>query len=211
MWILRSTSRTNVLTEQNKITFSKLTGHFRTITRHRHIVMKECFRLGLYRQGLLHDLSKYSPSEFRVGARYYTGKASPNNGERRATGYSSAWLHHKGRNKHHYEYWIDYSTREIKGGIKPVRMPLKYVCEMFCDRVAASKVYLGSEYNKTDPLNYFLSGNTGRFMHPDTASLLERYLRLLADEGEDAAFGQIREELEKAKWTNRNSKKQDAK
>ena len=71
--------------------------------------MKECFRVGLYRQGLLHDLSKYSWTEFRVGCRYYQGTRSPNNAEREDRGYSSAWLHHKGRNKHHYEYWLDYS------------------------------------------------------------------------------------------------------
>ena len=83
--------------------------HFKTITRHKIYVMKGCFRVGLYRQGLLHDLSKYSPTEFLVGCKYYQGGSrSPNNGEREATGVSLAWLHHKGRNKHHFEYWIDY-------------------------------------------------------------------------------------------------------
>ena len=78
--------------------------HFGTITKHKFLVMKECFRVGLYRQGLLHDLSKYGWTEFRVGCRYYQGNRSPNNAEREDRGYSSAWLHHKGRNKHHYEY-----------------------------------------------------------------------------------------------------------
>ena len=86
--------------------------HLRTINHHKLLVMKGCFKVGLYRQGLMHDLSKYTPSEFLVGCKYYQGNRSPNNAEREATGVSSAWLHHKGRNKHHYEYWIDYSLNK---------------------------------------------------------------------------------------------------
>ena len=85
-------------------------GHFETITRHKLLVMKYCFECGLYEQGLAHDLSKYSPTEFIPGCIYYQGDHSPNEAERAAKGYTSAWLHHKGRNKHHLEYWIDYST-----------------------------------------------------------------------------------------------------
>ena len=81
--------------------------HFKTITHHKILVAKGCFKVSLYKQGLLHDMSKYSPTEFWVGAKYYQGTRSPNNAEREDIGYSSAWLHHKGRNKHHYEYWIE--------------------------------------------------------------------------------------------------------
>ena len=101
----------------------KAWAHFKTITYHKYLVMQGCFKVGLYKQGLLHDLSKYSPTEFLVGARYYQGDRSPNNAEREEIGYSSSWLHHKGRNKHHYEYWIDYSTKEIPGGMAPAPMP----------------------------------------------------------------------------------------
>jgi hypothetical protein len=179
------------------ITLQKTAGHFKTITAHKLLVQQECFRVGLYRQGLLHDLSKYSPEEFWVGARYYTGTESPNNGERRAIGYSSAWLHHKGRNRHHYEYWIDYSTHMIKNGYTPVKMPGRYVAEMFCDRVAASKIYHGRKYSDSDPLNYYLRGNTSRFLHPETAALLEKLLRMLAEKGEDETCAYIREHLHK--------------
>lgn len=75
--------------------------HFKTITHHRHLVQQYCFRLGLYYQGLTHDLSKYSPSEFWRGVKYYQGYRSPNDAERRENGVSLAWLHHKGRNRHH--------------------------------------------------------------------------------------------------------------
>ena len=118
--------------------------HFGTITKHKLLVMKACFQVGLYRQGLLHDLSKYGWTEFRVGCRYYQGTRSPNNAEREEKGYSSAWLHHKGRNKHHYEYWIDYGTHGAV--LEGMKMPVNYVVEMFLDRIAASKVYRGAAY-----------------------------------------------------------------
>ena len=89
--------------------------HFKTITKHRMLVCRHCFQIGLYRQGLTHDLSKYSPEEFFTGVRYYQGTRSPNAAEREDLGYSKAWLHHKGRNKHHYEYWIDISVRKEEG------------------------------------------------------------------------------------------------
>ena len=128
--------------------------------------MKECFKVGLYRQGLLHDLSKYSPTEFLVGCRYYQGNRSPNNAEREATGYSKAWLHHKGRNKHHYEYWIDYSV-DPGEGIIGLKMPLQYVVEMFMDRIAASKTYQGDAYRDSHPLEYYEkgAGRLGKMIH----------------------------------------------
>ena len=96
-------------------------GHFETITRHKLLVMKYCFACGLYEQGLAHDLSKYSPTEFIPGCIYYQGDHSPNEAERADRGYSSAWLHHKGRNKHHLEYWIDYASN--KTGLGGMKMP----------------------------------------------------------------------------------------
>ena len=83
--------------------------HFITITKHRHRVIINCFKAGIGFQGLFHDLSKYSLTEFIPGAKYYMGIKSPNETERNECGYSSAWLHQKGRNKHHFEYWTDYS------------------------------------------------------------------------------------------------------
>ena len=128
-------------------------GHLRTITKHRHMVIKHCKKAGILWQGLRHDLSKYSPTEFIPGVKYYTGTKSPNEGERIDKGYSVAWLHHKGRNKHHFEYWMDYSNVTHRND--PVEMPYNYVVEMFCDRVAASKIYNGSLYKETDPIDYF--------------------------------------------------------
>ncbi|MBQ8684328.1 MAG: catalase [Clostridia bacterium] len=167
--------------------------HFITITRHRHRVIAHCFRVGIGWQGLFHDLSKYSPAEFWVGARFYQGTRSPNEEERLRQGYSTAWLHHKGRNRHHFEYWTDYNPATKQVG--PVKMPLRYVAEMFCDRVAASKVYQGAAYTDESALTYFLRGKARRSIHPETSALLEGWLTLLAEQGEDAAFAHIRKQL----------------
>lgn len=172
----------------------KAVQHFCTITRHKILVLRECFQVGLYRQGLLHDLSKYGWTEFRVGCKYYQGSRSPNNAEREEKGYSSAWLHHKGRNKHHYEYWIDYGLGPERG-LTGMEMPVKYVVEMFLDRIAASKVYKGDAYTDEAPLQYFLAGKGGYVMHPKTQALLEQLLRMLADEGERSTYRYIREKV----------------
>lgn len=169
--------------------------HFKTITYHRYLVAKGCFQVGLYLQGLVHDMSKYSPAEFLVGARYYQGNRSPNNAEREAVGYSSAWMHHKGRNRHHYEYWNDYDR---KGNVIPVPMPDRYIAEMIMDRIAASKVYQGKDYRDSSPLEYFLQGGREHVaMHEYTRTVLERMLRMLAQEGEEKTFACIRRELVK--------------
>lgn len=165
-------------------------GHFRTITRHRHMVIAHCAKAGILWQGLRHDLSKYSPAEFLPGARYYQGTRSPNEAERESRGYSAAWLHHKGRNRHHFEYWVDYSPASKRN--EPVKMPLKYVVEMFCDRVAASKIYKGRDYTDRAPLDYFLAAKGRRVIHPETSDFLESLLTMLAEKGEKAAFEQIK-------------------
>lgn len=178
----------------------KAWSHFKTITHHKILVAKGCFRIGLYRQGILHDLSKYSPTEFRVGAEYYQGTRSPNNAEREEIGYSTAWMHHKGRNKHHYEYWQDYSDEPgKKGWMVPVPMPDRYLAEMIMDRIAASKVYKGKNYTDAAPLEYYLQGTRHDLIYPKTAGELERFLRMLADEGEEKTFACIRRELVKKK------------
>lgn len=158
------------------------------------LVMEGCFKVGLYRQGILHDLSKYTPSEFFVGCKYYQGDRSPNNAERETKGVSTAWLHHKGRNKHHYEYWIDYNI-EAGMGLKGMYMPVRYVVEMFMDRIAASKNYQGSLYKDSSPLEYYRRGPADELIHPDSRRLLEKLLLMLANQGEEVTFAYIRQKL----------------
>ena len=170
--------------------------HFKTITKHRHKVIQHCFKVGIGWQGLFHDLSKYSPTEFVPGARYYLGTKSPNEKERELFGYSLAWMHHKGRNRHHFEYWNDLNMQTKR--YEPVPMPLRFITEMFCDRVAACKVYLGDKYTDASAYDYYKKGTgtrIGPLIHPDTAAELDRMLLVLKEEGEDAAFEYIRKWL----------------
>ncbi|MBE6812782.1 MAG: catalase [Ruminococcaceae bacterium] len=169
----------------------KILQHFKTITAHRHAVIRHCAKVGILWQGLRHDLSKYSPAEFLTGAKYYAGDKSPNVNERIQNGYSAAWMHHKGRNKHHFEYWTDFSIAEQR--IVPVEMPLKYTVEMFCDRVAACKIYKGDKYTDRAALDYYNNGKDYRSIHPATAELLESWLVMLSLEGEEKTFAHIRE------------------
>ena len=170
--------------------------HFKTITKHKWYVLQYCFRAGLYWQGLTHDLSKYSPKEFWVGAKYYQGDRSPNDEERREKGYSSAWLHHKGCNRHHQEYWVDYilqpNGRARFGGVE---IPKKYVVEMFCDRLAASRVYQGAAFDPAAPYEHYLRGKHLSLLHENSETLLETMLLKLRDEGENAVFAYIRNEV----------------
>ena len=172
----------------------KWLGHLRTITAHKRLVRKYCFKVGLYKQGLLHDLSKYSPTEFRVGAKYFCGYRSPNELERLEKGVSTAWLHHKGRNRHHLEYWIDYdpyNDHRMTG----MEMPVKYVVEMFCDRVAASRIYQKEKYTDASAWEYYAASADHYIIHPNTRDLLERLLRMLRDRGEEETLAYIRREV----------------
>lgn len=171
--------------------------HFKTITYHRWLVRQGCFKVGLYWQGLVHDLSKYSPTEFSVGARYYQGNRSPNGAEREEKGYSEAWMHHKGRNRHHYEYWTDMSLQTRN--YEPVIMPRKYLVEMVMDRRAACIVYEGKKYSPGSALDYLLKSREKVLMHPETRRQLEYILTMLRDAGEKETFRYLRQEVLKGK------------
>ena len=164
--------------------------HFATITHHRMLVLAGCFRVGLYWQGLTHDLSKYTPTEFMIGAKYYQGTRSPNAAERQEKGYSEAWMHHKGRNRHHYEYWTDLNW--ASGQYESVPMPRKYLVEMIMDRRAACMTYQGKDYKDSSALEYFLESRERSLMHPELKRQLEYLLRMLAEQGEKETFRYIK-------------------
>ncbi len=168
----------------------KLLGHLKTVFKHKRIVFVHCRKAGIWWQGLWHDMSKLSLVELVPSVKYYTGEKSPTEYERRENGYSMAWVHHKGRNRHHFEHWTDYHPETRK--IAPVKMPIRFVKEMFCDRVAASKVYLGKEYTDSHPIGYLRRGTAKNNMHPETARLLEDWLTILEEKGEAEAFKVIR-------------------
>lgn len=171
--------------------------HFLTVSRHRRAVRKLCFKCGLIKRGLLHDLSKFSPSEFWPGARYYQGNRSPQVKEREVLGYSPAWLHHKGKNKHHFEYWTDY----VGGKKVYVEMPAEYFAEMVCDRIAASKTYLKEKYDKSYPLAYLEERTDKDGMNENTLNTLRYFLTTLKERGEDYMFKELK------KYVKQNRKK----
>lgn len=171
--------------------------HFKTITKHRLLVMGGCFKVGLYWQGLTHDLSKYSPTEFLVGAKYYQGTRSPNNAEREKKGYSEAWMHHKGRNRHHYEYWTDVNPQTRQYEALP--MPRKYLVEMVMDRRAACITYQGKNYTDAAALTYFRNSMERLRMNPQTRQELDYLLELLSTRGEKATFSYIKRSVLKGK------------
>ena len=175
----------------------KLWQHFKTITWHRWLVRQGCFRVGLYWQGLTHDLSKYSLTEFRSGVHYFQGDRSPNTAEREEKGYSEAWIHHKGRNRHHYEYWTDLNRQTRR--YEAVPMPRKYLVEMVMDRRAACMVYQGENYTPGSALAYLERSMEKDLIHEKTLRELRYILTMLRDGGEEATFRYLRQNVLKGK------------
>ena len=171
--------------------------HFKTITKHKLLVMQGCFKVGLIWQGITHDLSKYSPTEFLNGVHYFQGYRSPISAEREEKGYSEAWMHHKGRNRHHYEYWTDMNLKTRQYESRP--MPRKYLVEMVMDRRAASMNYRGKEYTDAFPLEYQLTSKDRPLMNEQTRKELEYILTMLRDKGEKETFRYLKQEVLKGK------------
>lgn len=154
--------------------------HFKTICKHKLVVYKECKACGIVWQGIIHDLSKFSPIEFSASAKHFQGTRSPIEAEKEQEGYSKAWLHHKGVNKHHWEWWTDFSP---DGEIIANKIPSKYVIEMVCDWIGAGMVYNKEKWTQSEPLNYYLKVRKGRYFHPETERLLIYLLELIKDKG----------------------------
>lgn len=159
---------------------SNVVKHFATITKHKWIVFKFCLRIGIPWRGLVHDLSKYSFTEFWESAKYYQGNVSPITACKKENGYSKAWLHHKGRNKHHPEYWFDMNTKE-----KCPIIPYPYVAEMICDNLAAGIVYNGKNWTKQIQLNYWLHSKDKTMINEKVADLLTEVFTQVSEKGID--------------------------
>ena len=156
----------------------KVIGHFCTITHHKWLVFKLCVRAGISWRGFMHDWSKYSPTEFWESVKYYTGKRSPIYYCKQENGYSNAWLHHKGRNKHHYEYWYDYTAPEQT----PI-IPYEYTVEMICDTLAAGMVYRGKEWTNSWQKEYWERTNNLVKLNPKIFDLLTEVYDQVAEKG----------------------------
>lgn len=156
--------------------------HFKTVSKHKIYVLRECTACGIFWQGLIHDLSKFSIVEFAPSVRHFQGTRSPIEAEKEALGYSKAWLHHKGHNKHHWEYWIDFAD---DGSIIANEMPINYVIEMVCDWVGAGKAYNNTKWTQNEPLSYYTKVRAGRHFHPNTERLVLEFLTLISNKGLD--------------------------
>ena len=117
--------------------------------------------------------------------------------DREDKGYSEAWMHHKGRNRHHYEYWTD-MNRETKC-YEPVPMPRRYFVEMVMDRRAACMTYQGKAYRDDSALQYFERSREKDLMHPETSRQLRFILGMLAEKGEAETFSYLRRSVLKGK------------
>ena len=118
------------------------------LLKHRWYVMIECFKQGLIWRGIVHDLSKFLPSEFIPYANFFYGnKGDDIKKGRNSTGYYKptdtgdkkfdwAWLLHQKRNKHHWQYWV---LPEDEEGIKIFEIEEPYLTEMICDWIGAGK------------------------------------------------------------------------
>lgn len=146
--------------------------------KHKHRVFVHCVKCGIPWRGIVHDMSKFSPAELFESVRYYNGHRSPIAICREKNGVSRAWLHHKGRNKHHIEYWLDPDCK-----ITPL-MPYKYAVECFCDKVAATKVYKGKDYTDAAPLAHWERYGKKVNGNPRTMAFLETAFHEFAERGE---------------------------
>jgi len=157
-----------------------IVGHFMVITRHKWVVFKLCCKVGQPWRGLVHDLSKYSPTEFWEGVKYFNGKHSPITDAKKDKGYSQAWLHHKGRNKHHTDYCVDLSAPD-----KTPIIPYQYVAEMLCDKLAAGMVYKGKDWTKEYELDYWLNERDKTLVNDQVEALITEFLTQVSKDGID--------------------------
>ncbi len=156
--------------------------HLFLVIRHKNKVLVHCARCGILWRGIVHDLSKFSPQEFFESVKYYQGNRSPIGVCRRETGRSLAWLHHKGRNKHHIEYWLDPDCQ-----VTPM-MPYKYAVECVCDKLAATKTYNGKNYSPDEPLWHWEKYGNKVDGNPKTMEFIEKVFTDLKEKGEKSVL-----------------------
>ena len=160
--------------------FQRFFGHLKTVTKHRWWVCYYCFKAGIPWQGLVHDLSKFSPTEFWESVKYYQGFRSPIDYCKEINGWSKAWMHHKGRNKHHTDYWVDLSAPD-----KTPIIPYQYVAEMLCDKLAAGMVYKGKDWTKEYELDYWLNERDKTLVNDQVEALITEFLTQVSKDGID--------------------------
>ena len=166
--------------------------HFKLISKHKYYVFKNCWKAGLIWRGIKHDLSKYSPTEFLESIKYFSGDRSPIDTCKKINGWSRAWMHHKGRNTHHYEYWQDNFD---KGG-EPLQMPYEDALEMVCDYIAAGQAYMKKDFSYSAEYEWWLNKKAhGIAMHPKTLQFVDLMLRVMKRDENNGVLAPTRARL----------------
>ena len=133
--------------------------YLKYVLRHKYFVMVECFKVGLYWRGIMHDISKFYPSEFIPYARYFYGEYQtseeifnnlPDGGfplskEVVKRQFDFAWLKHQKRNPHHWQWWL---LQNDTDGFVALDMSDVYIKEMICDWIGAGKAITGKREYK---------------------------------------------------------------
>ena len=164
--------------KKRRIKIKNIFLHTALVIRHKWGVFKNCVKCGIPFRGLIHDLSKFSPWEFFESVRFFQGNRSPIGVCRREVGVCMAWLHHRGRNKHHLEYWNDPDCPT------PPLMPYKYAVECICDKIAATKTYAKKSYNNSMPLEHWKRYGHRAAANEKTRAFIENVFCDLRDYGE---------------------------
>lgn len=161
--------------------YQKFFGHLKTVLKHKYWVWYYMNKCGRGWQGLCHDMSKFSPTEFWESVKYYSGTSSPIDACKKDKGISMAWMHHKGLNPHHYEYWQD----NFDYGGEAKEMPWKYKVEMICDYLAAGRAYMGKSFTYQAEYNWWLKKlELPRAQHQNDKNFITKILGQLAYEEE---------------------------
>lgn len=160
------------------------------VLKHKYYVFIECCKLGIPFRGIIHDMSKFRPSEYKYYALYFFNKKLPEwdyakrvfpsfpykyTKEGVKEGFDIAWLHHHRRNKHHWQYWLEVSVdnNDIIN-VVPIEMPLKVAKEMLADWRGAGRSITG----KDDTFDYYMKNRNKIILHDNTRKWIEEQLGL---------------------------------
>lgn len=146
------------------------------VLKHKWFVMIECFKMGLYFRGIIHDLSKFYPVEFIAYSKHFCGNINKgrdktgnyNPFENSSEEFKRAWLHHAHHNDHHWQYWFLETCNE------EIVYPMNEDCikEMLCDWVGAGKAQ-----NNIMPIkDWYLVNMWNMKFHPETRGYIEDFL-----------------------------------
>ena len=170
--------------------------HLKTVLKHKYWVFRYAWMAGIPFRGIIHDFSKFSPTEFCKSVKWYNGKQSPVACEREVMGFSEIWLHHRGHNSHHFEYWVYWVDKDKDkdlgdGGVIVPIMPFKDALEMVCDWLGAGRAYLGTDFSMTKQIEYFDRATNSPFIHPQTKLFVWLMYQGLANASDKKAMKKV--------------------